>query len=98
MSEYTPGPWDYKRNEGCKQIGPRLNRQTISEVACTPGRFDRDGGGKQDEANARLIAAAPDLLEALKEVRDNVRDDSPAMWDRVDAAIAKATPTPEGER
>lgn len=31
-----------------------------------------------------------ELLNALKDVRDNVRSDSPDMWERVDAAIAKA--------
>jgi hypothetical protein len=39
---------------------------------------------------ARLIAAAPDLLAALVEARGGVKDDDPAMWARVDAAIAKA--------
>jgi hypothetical protein len=41
--------------------------------------------------NAVLIAAAPDLLAALIDVRDNVLDDDPAMWLRIEAAIAKAT-------
>lgn len=30
------------------------------------------------------------LLAALKDVRDNVTSDSPAMWSRVDAAVAAA--------
>ena len=42
-------------------------------------------------ANALLLSAAPDLLAALIDVRDNVLNDSPEMWERVDAAIAKAT-------
>ena len=46
---------------------------------------------KDEEANAKLIAAARDLLAALIEVRDNVKSDSPEMWERVEAAIKKAT-------
>lgn len=43
-------------------------------------------------ANARLIAAAPDLLEALRAVRRNCSTlgMDKAVWDEVDAAIAKA--------
>jgi hypothetical protein len=55
--------------------------QTIANMGDTDGRI------------CRLFAAAPDLLAALKDVRDNAKDDSPAMWMRVDAAIAKAEGT-----
>ena len=42
------------------------------------------------EANARLIAAAPELLEALEWAVDNPHDD--AYWiSQARAAIAKAT-------
>lgn len=50
-----------------------------------------DDGIHAEPANASLIAAAPELLEALIELRDGVKGDSPDMWARVDAAIAKAT-------
>jgi hypothetical protein len=49
------------------------------------------GLGRNAEKVKRLIAAAPDLLAALIDVRDNVMNDSPDMWGRVNAAIAKAT-------
>ena len=44
------------------------------------------------EQDARLIAAAPDLLEALQEVFDAVMGVSvpSAAWDKARAAIAKA--------
>lgn len=51
-------------------------------------------------ANARLIAAAPDLLEALREVLQWIDDycettGFEAVERKADAAIAKATATQE---
>lgn len=62
-SKHTPGPWFTKR-EGFSTVyvEARLRGSTIQEVAaCGP----TEAGSEQQEANARLIAAAPDLLEAL---------------------------------
>jgi len=55
--------------------------------------FDREND--RYDANARLIAAAPDLLDALIKAQYELRDhghgpDCPAMG-RIDAAIARAT-------
>ena len=65
MSEHTPGPWMFIKDEmGCKRIGPsrKWRRRGIAEVCATVGLFDE----VQDLANARLIAAAPDQMQALK--------------------------------
>ena len=69
----TPGPWEIKVTErlgvGFQILGPlgsdeRPNRKPIvCEVK------PRHGGVRVDEANARLIAAAPDLLAAAKRLR-----------------------------
>lgn len=45
---------------------------------------------RQVKEAAALTAQRDELLAALKDVRDNVRSDSPEMWGRVDALIAKA--------
>lgn len=57
--EHTPAPWEVKYG-AASEIHIESSRGTI--VVCD-GLF-----GKQEdiEANARLIAAAPELLEALK--------------------------------
>jgi hypothetical protein len=52
------------------------------------------GGITADErdANAHLIAAAPDMLAALKAVLSHKPDYADAIWDQVEDAIAKAEP------
>ena len=57
MSEHTPGPW---RFDGCEIIG---NSRIVATTAWCSGM------GPEDEANAHLIVAAPDLLDALKTCR-----------------------------
>ena len=49
--------------------------------------------GSELEANARLIAAAPELLEALRDLAESVRAAgiTGPYLDAADAAIAKAT-------
>ena len=97
MSAHTPGPWlampeecdrPYIRIRGTK-IG---KRHKIANVL-TPiydGVHEREA--EQTRANAQLIAAAPELLEALKDVMERLVDrnetDEAAVSAR--AAIAKA--------
>ena len=57
---YTPGPW---REHSHRQIGPDAG--IVCEVWSAIGESDADRIAQAD-ANARLIAAAPDLLEALR--------------------------------
>jgi len=62
-AKHTPGPWTLHptalhpavRSVGTPDAGPRR--------ICTVGTMN---GNPVDKANARLIAAAPELLEALK--------------------------------
>lgn len=64
MSTHTPGPW-FVTGQMTKYIEARISGGLIQEVAAC-GPTEADGGyGDQQRANAALIAAAPDLLEAL---------------------------------
>lgn len=56
MSKHTPGPW--RIEEGVHYACIRTNSGVIADM-----RFV--GGAVRNMADARLIAAAPDLLEAL---------------------------------
>lgn len=61
MGKHTPGPWDFFTDKPAYSVGPSHNH-SVARVFNPPG-------GERDEiiANARLIAAAPDLLRLLKE-------------------------------
>ena len=99
MSKHTPGPWVVVGSR-TKYVEARLVGSLMQEVAaCGPTLAD-EGYGQQQEANARLIAAAPDLLEALQDIAEYWNQDqneaamADACWHAIHtarAAIAKAT-------
>ena len=70
--KHTPGPWKVNADEYGNVLGVRAaNDATICQI----NWMIRKRGGLQAEANARLIAAAPDLLAVLKEfVKDSECD------------------------
>ena len=82
MSAHTPGPWTvgYLRIEGRADIYADSEPTSIASV--------RTG------ANAALVAAAPELLEALYVARDQIREFLPNVLGEalttIEAAIAKA--------
>ena len=57
MTAHTPGPWVYERRGDKFVVGKRGEGAFIRIDEFSP---------EIDEADARLIAAAPDLLEALE--------------------------------
>lgn len=93
MSKHTPGPWEVCRDSrGCQSV-----RAKSGFLAFTPSiQHYNDPTRYIDEteeakANAHLIAAAPDMLEALKDVIQIVRvDEWPRLSGKCRAAIAKA--------
>ncbi|KKK81889.1 hypothetical protein LCGC14_2808850 [marine sediment metagenome] len=67
MGQHTEGPW-----RTSKKPGVLLGDQCKYTVIETPSGWCAKVYGEDNEsrANARLIAAAPELLEALQKVRD----------------------------
>ena len=63
-AKHTPGPWTYS-DTGCLVGGP--DRLRIADTYC-PERAVRRPDFNECQANARLIAAAPEMLEALQTV------------------------------
>jgi hypothetical protein len=64
---YTPGPWEVRRDSEALSSGARITDHfTIVKVKGGIGGGDAIVARLRCEANARLIAAAPELLAALK--------------------------------
>jgi hypothetical protein len=80
---HTPGPWRLIKADATKRRPWPLFSVDAEEM------LHLLTDEPLDEADARLIAAAPDLLEALKEIADGPRSvrDLKAI---AEAAIAKA--------
>lgn len=65
LNKFTPGPW-LVTGSMTMYVEARIPGGLIQEVAAC-GPTEADGGyGEQQSANALLISAAPDLLEALE--------------------------------
>jgi hypothetical protein len=92
---HTPGPWSYEVE---KVSGPSLSDATyLFAHGDVIGKAYESAGQGNAQANARLIAAAPELLEALR-IAGEALCDLPLMDPRlvaIRAAIAKATGSAE---
>ena len=94
MSEHTPGPW-LLENRGYKFIVSKPGDGYITRDVC---RLDGSTmSAFAQEANARLIAAAPDLLEALKEML-SVWEEDPAYGHASAEKARAAIKVVEGEK
>ena len=65
MSKHTPGPWTW--GESYNGLYGSGKDNEVLRFAPYEGMY-LDWGSKSRDANARLIAAAPELLEALKKI------------------------------
>ncbi|OKS29626.1 hypothetical protein [Pseudomonas aeruginosa] len=87
---HTPGPWEIERySDGLIQIVGNIRAVSDHEEHVTTVV---EAVTRGDEANAKLIAASPDLLEALQAVVNyGVMTGDDWIEEKVLAAIAKAT-------
>lgn len=86
MSKHTPGPWFHYDDTPRRIHGHEIaaTGKTVARIYCTKG------DEAEDAANARLIAAAPDLLEALEWIVNNHFSDPGNMVSVAKEALAKA--------
>ena len=75
---HTPGPWFQSSYEGGWDCVREAGGQIVCKLVLN------------EPANARLIAAAPDMLSALLYVRDMIESGQELGMSRIHAAIAQA--------
>ena len=97
VAKFTPGPWhaNWTRLNG-KAIGFHVADETHGSIRPICEFYDGTEAmpPEEVEANARLIAAAPELLEALTDCVEHMHWTQPqgeAALKKAKAAIAKAT-------
>lgn len=104
MSKHTPGPWHVC--DGCTHLISDEHLMTVAEARqivsgnLRTGKTEYVPGHQMQLANSKLIAAAPEMLEALREIANwnpVVSPDEENGMSIIDAiniaraAIAKAT-------
>jgi hypothetical protein len=94
-ARHTPGPWF--------AVGYQveIESETVADI-CTTNAHSFGQGGLHDDAramaNARLIAAAPDMLKMLEVARDSLEvSNYEGEEDEVLAAIASVIASAKGE-
>ena len=87
MSKHTPGPWEVQAEDGFYVCTGNLLVAAVQEVDQHPTDTDEFVAADATKANARLIAAAPELLEFAEEVR---RTGDTRLASMAIAVIAKA--------
>lgn len=99
-ARHTPGPWGLDSNPRHVVRYESANEGRIVDIAIALGSFDSD----EADANAHLIAAAPELLVACRlllhrlveldtELGDEMSADTPASYrcrELAESAIAEA--------
>lgn len=92
QSKHTPGPWEVQDNTDQEFGQLRVDSYYDGPVAICGTNGETLKVGDECRANAKLMAASPDLLEALKIQVDlsEKRKDFGEFYLMAKAAIAKA--------
>ncbi len=80
MSAHTPGAWTFR----AQTQGQFIIESTERSICWLDRHYD------PTEANARLISAAPEMLDALQAVCDAYGEQDSLLMAQVKAALAKA--------
>lgn len=95
-AKHTPGPWVAELSANLPEESRRFASWPLIGTDGKPD-FSNPVAAGINSYNARLIAAAPDLLEALRNLMDGLSShicDEAGLWSEYEqsrAAIAKAT-------
>jgi hypothetical protein len=90
MSKPTPGPWYVEGSKYDYDIIASEYRTIAKVFEDRESKYDPEFKAGIGKANAHLIAAAPELLEAAKRVASNTYFSVDDEFEQLRAAIAKA--------
>ena len=85
---HSPGPWEIYHDEF---YTPKYRSQVSTEPCEEGHRMKITVESLRHEADAALIAAAPELLAALQTLVFDPHDTDPQCWAKAGEAIDKAT-------
>jgi hypothetical protein len=98
-TKFTPGPWVLYAD--LPSANPNWHIVTSANKQRVLANVHIEPGNATDEANALMIAAAPDMYEALKAAVEAEgpfgTDARPAWFNAACAALSKASPASAGE-
>lgn len=83
---HTPGPWIYDASDLTGRMNIRKNHANGDTRILAYSWQDQNG-----EANAKLMAASPTMLDALQAVADSIEGSDSLLARQVRDAIRKAT-------
>lgn len=98
-TKHTPGPWSVVYEHPYTYVQERAHGNYLAQISHINDTYEFDSplSSLEEQANARLIAASPDLLKALENIEIWMSQDGPI--DRmgydcelasIRAAVAKA--------
>lgn len=90
-TKYTPGPWQIDEDVATDVVAMSESRDNEPIQIADCAMFAGPAESEECEANARLIAAAPDLLDACKEALKRVALLTPFTVEGCDPILEKAT-------
>ncbi len=96
MTQYTPGPWHVERigsgyrSQQEKGMMHRIIADSGDHRHYEIGTIYYKPMAEEGEANARLIAAAPELLEALRTMLYHFQPTAEIGPDEIENAVAEA--------
>jgi hypothetical protein len=96
-NKFTPGKWNVSKKTSNNTVYPQVKTTAHKRMVDTGNHYGSililSWNKQQVNANAKLIAAAPDLLETLRKVK-KILESSPVQFlemnECVNAAIKKA--------
>lgn len=107
MNEHTPGPWRSTKRKPGEELNRLIHTKDGRHIAEVFQYQNHNYPDIDPEANAHLITASPDLLEALRSAEDtlkgmiynfehetgeNVDADINHTMEKIEQAIAKTKP------